>query len=347
MATYEQELQKAQQELNKWFLGKTSKRYESGSGGPATISSGVGDPGGISYGSYQLSTTKGTLAEYLKYSDNYNHAFDGLKPKTKEFDQKWKELANNDPQFHQSQHEFIASKHYQPQLQALKQAGFDFSKRGKAVQDMVWSLAVQHRRGTMSKIDRGEKESGLDFKTATDAEIIEAVYDSKLRHYKQDFRSSSPKVQEGVRKRILSEKADLLRLDRYEKLLEGQQQEKEKNADKNGTTGYRVKIDGGNPIEFRKKYLEIQVSKGEHEVTIFRTGLKKVVKKIKVVGKEAKVSVRIDVSLPIMMVILQLIINNFILQKPSILRTIISVIFLILFVYLMFMREVIKVDVEE
>ena len=70
-------------------------------------------------------------------------------------------------------------------------------------------------------------------------------------------------------------------------------------------------------------------------------------KKIKVAGRDAKVSVRIDVSLPIMMVILQLIINNFILQKSSILRTIISVIFLILFLYSMFMREVIKVDVEE
>ena len=122
---------------------------------------------------------------------------------------------------------------------------------------------------------------------------------------------------------------------------------KEKNANKNGTTGYRVKIDGGNPIEFRKKYLEIQVSKGEHEVTIFRTGLKKVVKKIKVVGKEVKVSVRIDVSLPIMMVILQLIINNFVFPKPSLLRTSSSIIFLVLFLYLMFMREVIKVDVEE
>ncbi|WP_304181359.1 hypothetical protein [Leptotrichia trevisanii] len=122
---------------------------------------------------------------------------------------------------------------------------------------------------------------------------------------------------------------------------------KEKNADKNGTTGYRVKIDGGNPIEFRKKYLEIQVSKGEHEVTIFRTGLKKIVKKIKVVGKEVKVSVRIDVSLPIMMVILQLIINNFVFPKPSLLRTSSSIIFLVLFLYLMFMREVIKVDVEE
>ena len=122
---------------------------------------------------------------------------------------------------------------------------------------------------------------------------------------------------------------------------------KEKNADKNGTTGYRVKIDGGNPIEFRKKYLEIEVSKGEHEVTIFRTGLKKVVKKIKVVGKELKISVRIDVSLPIMMVILQLIINNFIFPKPSLLKTSFSVIFLLLFLYLLFMREVIKVDVEE
>ena len=122
---------------------------------------------------------------------------------------------------------------------------------------------------------------------------------------------------------------------------------KEKNADKNGTTGYRVKIDGGNPIEFRKKYLEVQVPKGEHEVTIFRTGLKKVVKKIKVVGKEAKVSVRIDVSLPIMILVMQLIINNFILPKPSILRTSISIVFLVLFVYLMFMREVIKVNVEE
>ena len=122
---------------------------------------------------------------------------------------------------------------------------------------------------------------------------------------------------------------------------------KEKNADKNGTTGYRVKIDGGNPIEFRKKYLEIQVSKGEHEVTIFRTGLKKVVKKIKVVRKEAKVSVRIDVSLPIMMLMMQLIINNFILSKPSIWRTSFSIIFLILFLYSLFMREVIKVEVEE
>ena len=50
---------------------------------------------------------------------------------------------------------------------------------------------------------------------------------------------------------------------------------KERNADKNGTTGYRVKIDGGNPIEFRKKYLEIEVLKGEHEVQYLGLDLKR------------------------------------------------------------------------
>ena len=46
-----------------------------------------------------------------------------------------------------------------------------------------------------------------------------------------------------------------------------------------------------------------------------------------------------------MMVILQLIINNFVFPKPSLLRTSSSIIFLVLFLYLMFMKEVIKVDV--
>ncbi len=122
---------------------------------------------------------------------------------------------------------------------------------------------------------------------------------------------------------------------------------REKNADKEKTSGYRVKIDDGNPIEFRKKYLEIQVSKGEHEVVIFKTGLKKVVKKIKVDGKEAKISVKIDVSLPIMIIVLMFIINNFIFPKPSLLKTSFVIIFLVMFFYLTFMREVIKVDVEE
>lgn len=42
--------------MNRWKLGDTSKKYEVGSGGPVTVSSGKGDYGGISYGLYQLSS---------------------------------------------------------------------------------------------------------------------------------------------------------------------------------------------------------------------------------------------------------------------------------------------------
>ena len=222
MAT-EQEVEKSQKALEQWYLGKTSKHYESGTSGPAAISTGVGDHGGVSYGSYQLSSNMGTLKEYLDATNNYNGAFDGLKPKTAAFDQKWVELAKNDPNFHRSQHDFIASQHYEPQKKALERAGYDFSERGKAVQDMLWSTAVQYRGYTVGKIERAERESGLDFSKASDKEIITAVQDSKYKHYKEDFASSS-KQWKGISNRMLDEKAQLLKLAGYEEIINTQQQ---------------------------------------------------------------------------------------------------------------------------
>ena len=177
--TYEE----AKAELDKWTLGQTSEKYESGNRGPGTISSGKGDNGGKSYGRYQIETRLGTMDEYLKYSHNYNGHFNGLKPATPAFDAKWKELAATDTEaFSKSQHNFIIEHHYMPQLQKLKDRGYDFSTRGKAIQDMVWSTAVQYRNNMPRVIQRAERESGLNFQTATDAEIITAVQNSKLKH---------------------------------------------------------------------------------------------------------------------------------------------------------------------
>lgn len=169
-----QDIEKAQQELDKWFLGKTSKQHESGRSGPATISTGKGDHGGVSYGTYQLSTNAGTLKEFLNTTNNYNHEFDGLVPKTKAFNEKWVALANNDPAFGQAQHDFIKASHYEEQMTRLQAKGYDFSERGKAIQDMVWSTAVQYRAKTVEVVERAKGESGLDFDTATDREIISA-----------------------------------------------------------------------------------------------------------------------------------------------------------------------------
>lgn len=224
--TYEE----AKAELDNWKLGQTSERYESKNRGPGIISHGKGDNGGKSYGRYQIETKRGTMKEYLQYSNNYNGHFNGLTPATPAFDAKWTELAATDTEaFSKSQHNFIIEKHYMPQLQRLKERGYDFSTRGKAIHDMVWSTAVQYRNNLPRIIQRAEKESGLNFQTATDAEIITAVQNSKLKHVDQDFRSSSPKVQQGVKNRIPEEKNSLLRLNELEEIVNSQQQQQEKS----------------------------------------------------------------------------------------------------------------------
>ncbi|WP_330873180.1 hypothetical protein [Xanthomonas fragariae] len=60
----------------------TSSRYESSGRGAGTISTGKNDHGGVSYGTYQLSTSQGTLQEYLDQS-RYGPQFFGLEPLTK------------------------------------------------------------------------------------------------------------------------------------------------------------------------------------------------------------------------------------------------------------------------
>ena len=228
MADYTYEEAKA--ELDKWKLGQTSEKYESGNRGPGTISSGDGDNGGKSYGRYQIETKKGTMNEYLQYSNNYNGHFNGLTPTTPAFDAKWRELAATDTEaFSKSQHNFIIEHHYMPELQKLEDRGYDFSTRGKAIQDMVWSTSVQYRKLLPRVIQRAERESGLDFQTATDAEIITAVQNSKLKHVEQDFRSNKPEVRQSVRNRIPREKNSLLHLNELEEIVNSQQQQQEKS----------------------------------------------------------------------------------------------------------------------
>src|SRR6516165_2314194 len=87
-------------------LGKLSEKYESGGRGPATVSTGVGDPGGVSYGTYQLASKIGRADEFVR--QYYPEEFKGLKGGSPEFTKKWKELADKDPTgLRKNEHEFI------------------------------------------------------------------------------------------------------------------------------------------------------------------------------------------------------------------------------------------------
>jgi hypothetical protein len=163
-------------------LGKLSEKYESGGRGPGTISTGKGDPGGVSYGTYQLASKVGRADEFvMKY---YPDQFKGLKGGTPEFSKVWKELAAKDPKgLHKNEHQYIKETHYDPQAgKLLKEIKLDVTKRSAALRDVVWSTAVQHGPGT-DVITTAMKPllSKQQIEQITDEAILKAIYAERGR----------------------------------------------------------------------------------------------------------------------------------------------------------------------
>jgi len=199
-----------------WMLGATSKLFESGKAGAAATSSGKGDHGGASYGTYQLSSKTGTLGRFLS-SSRYGEEFAGLQPGTPEFNKRWRQVAKNDPAFGAAQHDFIKSTHYDPAMAGLKGAGLDLSGRGAAVQDALWSTSVQFgagsaRRGTGAIGMFIKALNGRDLSQMTDAEIVAATQDHKISNNDRLFAKSDAATRAGTLARAVNEKAALLRL---------------------------------------------------------------------------------------------------------------------------------------
>lgn len=192
-----------------WKLGDTSKKYESGTGGPGTVSTGKGDRGGVSYGTYQLSSNTGTVQKFIE-TMNLSDQFRGLTPGSVSFSQRWKKLAVEDSNFGEKQHSFIKQTHYIPQLKFLQKESIDFSKRGPAIHDLVWSTSVQFGPGTSLIIKALQKHGDVD--KLTDEQIITIVQDYKIANVQYLFKNSSSAVRNGVLKRMKDEKTDLLKL---------------------------------------------------------------------------------------------------------------------------------------
>ena len=198
-------------------LGSLSSRYEVSKDGAATVSIGKGDHGGVSYGSYQLSSNMNRPAEFLAAEGKpWANDFAGLTQGTPPFSTVWKKVAARDPiAFAKAQHQYIERTHYAVQeKQIFKLSGLDIKTRSRALQDVAWSVAVQH--GPSSKLianvvtNLPQKPSDPLFEKA----LITAIYgergrrgpDGKL-HY---FSKSSDLFQDGVAKRFVRELKDAL-----------------------------------------------------------------------------------------------------------------------------------------
>ena len=177
-------------------VGVLSEKYETGGRGVGTISSGRGDPGGISYGSWQLSSNAGTLDAYLKSSEagKYGKQFAGLKINSPEFQKRWKQVAATDPSgFAKSQHDFLLRQNVNPVMSYAASKGINTSS--KTIQNVLWSQAIQHGlKGNKEIIDLAvKKASPVDIPN-----LVEALYDARATYV-----AKLPGLQAGTKESLI------------------------------------------------------------------------------------------------------------------------------------------------
>jgi murein DD-endopeptidase MepM/ murein hydrolase activator NlpD len=199
------------------MLGELSAKYETGGRGPGTVSTGAGDPGGVSYGSYQMASKMGVPTRFVSQPGfPWLSDFQGLKAGTEQFTACWKRIAAAETDaFQRAQHAFIKQSHYDLlAAKVLKDTGLDVNTRSRALQDVIWSTAVQHGGATPIVSRALAKVSCANTDPKYDEQVICAIYAERGRK-KPDgnlayFSKSSASVQKGVANRFKNELQDAL-----------------------------------------------------------------------------------------------------------------------------------------
>ena len=198
------------------YVGKYVKQFESGSKGSAMISSGKGDYGGVSFGSYQFPTygqaqasSGSNLAKF--WNQYYGSQYSSTPGNNDAFKKDWTTAVEKDPAgFFNNEHKFVADLYYNPFVSKLKSAGVgDPGNNSRGAQDAAWSTAVQLGAGKSAVnkfVDAGVNES-------TDPETyLKKLYEQKISTVPQTFKSSSKNVQQSVADRYKNELNILLPL---------------------------------------------------------------------------------------------------------------------------------------
>lgn len=189
--------------------GKLAARFESGSEGIAAI--GYDRNGGTSYGKYQIASRPGTMTAFLAFLDkeapDLGQRLRSAGPantgsRQGRMPQEWKAIAAAEPErFEQLQERFIRQSHYEPALAAVRRMGYNTRDFSPAMQEVLWSTAVQHGPAGAARIFR-QASANLGQNSAHEQHLIREVYDLRA----QRFGSSSAQIQAAARKRMESEK---------------------------------------------------------------------------------------------------------------------------------------------
>ena len=187
-----------------------SARYESGAEGSAAI--GYDGTGGTSYGKFQLSSKQGSLDGFLRFLDGKGGEAAAVAQrlraagpadtgsKSGAMPEAWKQAAQT-PGFAEWEHEFAQREFFDPAVRSLPAGAAEAVRQSPALQQMVWSTAVQHGAEGAAGIFKKVWRDGM-----TDADFVRAAYDERATR----FGSSTPEVRASVQRRLRREADDIL-----------------------------------------------------------------------------------------------------------------------------------------
>lgn len=192
-------------------IGELAAKYETPgknlSAGYISNGNSWGDPGGISYGSYQLESKEGTLQEYLHLNDEYTVILRAFTINSPSFKEKWKALGESDPLgFKQSQFNYVYNK-YNGAKTAINYAeslGWDIACF--ALQSAIFSTANQSGgwRHILNNANDNHSHN-------TTEEQINALYDAR-KEYFDTLNISSEIKRNIINERTINERKDCLAL---------------------------------------------------------------------------------------------------------------------------------------
>lgn len=203
-------------DFNDDLLGYVSENYES-NGDPGTVSTTPGDPGGTSYGPWQLASKVGSVDSFLIWLKNENVDFYNTLIAAKQadnntystnFNNAWSKLGTDHyDEFFEVQKKYIKITYFDKLVKALQNSGTDYTSRlnDYSVRNMLWSTAVQHGVSRATSIIQIYKD------VTNDVDFVNDIYDerSKVDIY---FSSSSDSVKQAVKTRFASEKQFIQRI---------------------------------------------------------------------------------------------------------------------------------------
>jgi len=211
-------------EIGEWIgekLGFIARKVEAGTldmiKASQVVSKVAGDIGGMSAGMYQF--IKDVQLKFLR-EYGYEKEFEGVRFGTREWERRWKEVAQKyGEEFARAQHEFALREYFVPGARVARRFGIDVEK-SRAIQEMVFARAVQHGVKGFERVLRNAF-AGMtveQIQALLPEQVVQMVYGHLIENVDQYWRRSSPKVREAVRRRLNEELRILLALIEQEKV---------------------------------------------------------------------------------------------------------------------------------